>query len=100
MKILLGSKKQYVGSGYSSSVDVLEVVAKGELDVDKISKSVKSFRKKLSELSSEEGHEYCETMQWFRQTPEKVALHKKFGQKICHIVYDHTFLMITDAELI
>ena len=106
MKILIGIKTKYVGDGFAShnATDQIVIIATGELEVNRLSKLVKSFKKDLLKLAEKEGKGegkgFCETMRWYRQTDGKIALHKKYGKKVCEIAYDHKILMITEAELI
>jgi hypothetical protein len=102
MKILIGIKTKYVGEGFAdkNATDQIVIIATGELDVHRLSRLVKAFKKDLLKLAKKEGEGFCETMAWYRQTDEKIALHKKYGREVCKIAYEYKILMITEAELI
>jgi hypothetical protein len=100
MKILIGIKTKFVGDGFNinNAVNEFTIIEKGE-KVEGLSILIKRFRADLKKIKTTNGEEYCATLGWFRQSPETVALHEKYGVEICKISYDYSILMVTEADV-
>ncbi|GIV43918.1 MAG: hypothetical protein KatS3mg035_1041 [Bacteroidia bacterium] len=94
MKILIGVKNKHIGEEFRDKdfADEIHILAKGEADVNSLSKKLKAIRKVL------EKHPFKPY-----QIPSEhhIKLQEKFGDDVFNMVaYDYKFFLVTEADLI
>jgi len=89
MKILIGVKNKHIGEG--DFADEIHILAKGEVDVNSLSKKLKAVRKVL------EKHPFKP----YQISEHHIKLQDKFGDDVFNMVaYNYKFFLVTEADLI
>jgi hypothetical protein len=95
MKIVIGVTRKHVGEGFREDrdfADEIHILAKGEREVNNLTKSLKEIRKVLNKFpfkAYQIPHE------------EHVKLKNKFGESVFNMAaYQYKLIMVTEAELI